>query len=144
MTPPLGFKARVHGFYLICFCGGKCNIHSLRFTSGVTPVNLLMTSIAVGHFPTCISRGGSWLRFGGAITRNLEQEKKYENRLHFRWYHQIVRINTFPVPTYSIYFCFHSITVLYFPLFPLFSLFCCSLMLTENLHDGDICTEPGK
>ena len=38
-------------------------MHSLRSTSGATPVDLLMASIAAGHFPTCISRGGSWLVF---------------------------------------------------------------------------------
>ena len=32
------------GSCLIHFCGGACNVHSLRFTSGATPANLLMAS----------------------------------------------------------------------------------------------------
>ena len=41
VTSPLGFKARV-GFCLIrYFCGGECNVHSPRFTSGATLADLL-------------------------------------------------------------------------------------------------------
>ena len=32
---PMGFKARV-GSALFAFCEGKCNVHSLRSTSGAT------------------------------------------------------------------------------------------------------------
>ena len=41
MTSPLGFKARV-GSALFAFCGGECNIHSLRSTSGATLAELLV------------------------------------------------------------------------------------------------------
>ena len=37
---PLGFKARV-GSALFAFCGGECNVHSLRSTSGTTHADLL-------------------------------------------------------------------------------------------------------
>ena len=53
--------------YLL-FCGGECYVHSLKSTSGATPANNLMASIAAGHFPTCISRGGTWIGFNWAIT----------------------------------------------------------------------------
>ena len=35
-----GFQSQ-SGFYVICFCRGECNIHSLRSTSGATPTNQL-------------------------------------------------------------------------------------------------------
>ena len=44
-------------------CRGECNVHSLRSMSGATLADLLTASITAGHFPTCISRGGSWLGF---------------------------------------------------------------------------------
>ena len=37
---PLGFKARV-GSAFFAFCGGECNVHSLRSTSGATLDGLL-------------------------------------------------------------------------------------------------------
>ena len=40
VTSPLGFKARVVST-LFSFCGGKCNVHSLRSISGATHINLL-------------------------------------------------------------------------------------------------------
>ena len=41
VTSPLGFQSQ-SGFYLIqFFCGGKCNVHSLRSISGATHINLL-------------------------------------------------------------------------------------------------------
>ena len=40
MTSPLGSKARV-GSTLFAFCGGECNVHSLRSTSGATHADLL-------------------------------------------------------------------------------------------------------
>ena len=43
VTSPLGFKARV-GSALFTFCGGKCNVHSPRFTSGATLADLLEAS----------------------------------------------------------------------------------------------------
>ena len=51
------------------FCGGDCNVCSLRPTSGATHAYLLVTGSAASHFPTCINRGGTWLRFERAITR---------------------------------------------------------------------------
>ena len=41
VTSPLGFKARVGSALFAIFCGGKCNIHSPRFTSGATLADLL-------------------------------------------------------------------------------------------------------
>ena len=67
-----GFQSQ-SGFYLIRFCGGKCNVHFLRFTSGSTPADLLVAGIAASHFPTCISRGGTWLGFEWAITRTEDE-----------------------------------------------------------------------
>ena len=61
------------GFCLNRFCRAKCNVHSSRSTSGATHANLLMASIAASHFPTCISRGGSWLRFEWAITHTEDE-----------------------------------------------------------------------
>ena len=52
------------------FYRGKCNVHSSRSTSGATSADLL---IAASHFPTCISRGGSWLRFERAITHTEDE-----------------------------------------------------------------------
>ena len=46
----LGFKARV-GSALFELCGGICDIHSLTFTSGVTPLLVYIASIAAGCFP---------------------------------------------------------------------------------------------
>ena len=63
-----GFQTH-SGFCLICMLQASVMyIHSLRSTSGATPANLLAASIAASHFPTCISRGGTWLRFEWAIT----------------------------------------------------------------------------
>ena len=64
VTSPLGFKARAGSE----FCRGKCNVHSLRSTSDAIPAHHLATGIAASHFPTCISRGGTWLGFEWAIT----------------------------------------------------------------------------
>ena len=50
------------------FCGGECNVHSPRSTSSATHADLLVAGSAVGHFPSCISRGGTWLGFEWAIT----------------------------------------------------------------------------
>ena len=47
---PLGFKARV-GSALFELCRGICDIHSLRFTSGATPLPVYIASIAASHFP---------------------------------------------------------------------------------------------
>ena len=70
MMSPLGFKARVHSA-LIAFAEGEYHVHSPRSTSGATPADLLTASIAAGHFPACIRRDGSWLRFERAITRTV-------------------------------------------------------------------------
>ena len=45
MTSPLGFKATV-GSALFELCGGVCDICSLRFTSGATPLPVYIASIA--------------------------------------------------------------------------------------------------
>ena len=41
VTSPLGFKARV-GSALFASCGGECNVHSPRSTSGATLAELLV------------------------------------------------------------------------------------------------------
>ena len=43
VTSSLGLKARV-GSVLFAFCGGKCNVHSRRSTSGATLADLLAAS----------------------------------------------------------------------------------------------------
>ena len=69
MTSLLGFKAR-QGFCLIhFFCRGECNVHSPRFTSGATCADLFKAGSTASYFPTCISRGRTWLGFKQAITR---------------------------------------------------------------------------
>ena len=50
MTSPLGFKARV-GSALFELCGGVCDICSLRFTSGATPLPVYNASIAASRLP---------------------------------------------------------------------------------------------
>ena len=62
VTSPLGFKARV-GSALFAFCVGECEIHLWCYTC-----RPLGSRCASGHFPTCISRGGTWLGFEWAIT----------------------------------------------------------------------------
>ena len=48
-----GFQSQ-SGFCLICyFCGGECNVHSSRFTSGATLADLLAAGAQPVHFPTC-------------------------------------------------------------------------------------------
>ena len=59
-TSPLGFKARV-GSALFAFCGGKCNGHSPRSTSGATLGNLLLVSMHPVGGPC-----SSWCSGGGA------------------------------------------------------------------------------
>ena len=52
---PLGFKARV-GSALFELCGGICDIRSLRFTSGATPLPVYNASIAASCLPhMCVS-----------------------------------------------------------------------------------------
>ena len=58
--------------YLL-FCGGECNVHSPRSTSGATCADLLVVGSTASHFPTCISRCGIWLRFEWTITRSEDQ-----------------------------------------------------------------------
>ena len=65
VTSPLGFKARV----------GSTNVmySPLRSTSGATHANLLVAGIAASHFPRCMCRGWTWLRFERAITRTEDE-----------------------------------------------------------------------
>ena len=44
-------------------------MHSPRSNSGATHANLLVAGITAGHFPTYISRCGTWLGFKWAITQ---------------------------------------------------------------------------
>ena len=50
MASPLGFKARV-GSALFALGRVVRNIHSLRFTSGATPLPVYNASIAASHLP---------------------------------------------------------------------------------------------
>ena len=50
MTSPLRFKARV-GSALYELCRGVCDICSLRFTSGATPLLVYTASIAASGLP---------------------------------------------------------------------------------------------
>ena len=72
VTSPLGFNARV-GSALSTFYKGECNVHSQRSTSGATLADLLAASSRAGHFPTCISKGGTWLGFELVITRTVDR-----------------------------------------------------------------------
>ena len=45
----------------------------MRSTSGATLADLLMASIVACHFPTCISRGETWLGFEWAVTRTEDE-----------------------------------------------------------------------
>ena len=49
-----GFQSQC-GFYSIPFCGGKCNVHSLRSISRVTPADLLTSDMVDSCFRTLIS-----------------------------------------------------------------------------------------
>ena len=53
VTSPLGFKASV-GSALFAFCGGECNVHSPRSTSGATRAYLLAASITATPVPTSL------------------------------------------------------------------------------------------
>ena len=82
-----GFQSQ-SGFCLIrYFCGGRCNVHSPRFTSGAT----LGGRHAAGHFPTCMCRGGTWLRFERAIARTEDERATIvpATRLHLTYHLQI-------------------------------------------------------
>ena len=60
-------------FIISLFCGGKCNVHSPRSTSGATPANLMTVGIPASHLPTCISKSDSWLRFEWEITHTEDE-----------------------------------------------------------------------
>ena len=68
VTSPLCFKARA-GSALFTLFRCKWNVNSLRSISCAIPANLMFVSIADGHFPTCISRSGTWLGLKWAIIR---------------------------------------------------------------------------
>ena len=57
-----GFQSQSE-FCLIWLYGGECYVHLPRSTPGATSPNLLTASIAVGHFPTCISGGRTWFGY---------------------------------------------------------------------------------
>ena len=70
----LGFKARV-GSALFVFFFAEVNVMYIPqdSTSGATCANLLVAGSTAGHFPTYISRGGTWLGFEQAITQREEE-----------------------------------------------------------------------
>ena len=51
---PLGFKAR-RGSALFDFCGGECNVHSPRSTSGATLADILVAGAKPVLFPHTIA-----------------------------------------------------------------------------------------
>ena len=59
-----GFQSQ-SGFCLVhLFCRGECKFPEIHlWCYNYQPLD----GITAGHFPTCISRGGSWLRFEWAI-----------------------------------------------------------------------------
>ena len=65
---PLSFKARVFSTLFACFAEANVLYIPQYTPSGAKPADLLITNTTAGHFPICISRGGTWLRFECAIT----------------------------------------------------------------------------
>ena len=61
-----GFPSQ-RGFCFIHFCRGECKVHSIRSICGATRADHLTVSMVAIHFPTCISRGRSWLGIEWAI-----------------------------------------------------------------------------
>ena len=54
-TPVLDLRvSKPEWVLLYSHCGGKCNVHSLRSTSGATLANLLTTSMVASRFLTCV------------------------------------------------------------------------------------------
>ena len=66
------------GFCLIYFCGGKCNVHSLRSISDATPAHLLMVSI-VGRQFKMIQQSNE--TFGSLYGIRLDKISEYVNIL---------------------------------------------------------------
>ena len=64
-----GFQSQSGLCLIFLFCGGKCNLHSPRFTSDAKPAGLLMASIAAGHFSSCIIRCGTSSDSNGQSSR---------------------------------------------------------------------------
>ena len=74
VTSPLGFKAS--GFCLIhYFCGGECNVHSPRFTSGATLADLL----AAGAQP--VTSPHACVEVGLGTVSNMQSHKQKTNAL---------------------------------------------------------------
>ena len=68
-----GFQSQ-SGFCLIrYFCGGECNVHSPRFTSGATLADLLAAGAQPVTSPHAMCRGGTWLGFERAIARTEDE-----------------------------------------------------------------------
>ena len=77
VTSRLGFKSRV-GSALFTFCGGDCNVHSPRSTSGATYADLLAAGIATSPVPTYCCRG----EVAGIRTRALRISVSLPTELH--------------------------------------------------------------
>ena len=68
-----GFQSQ-SGFCLIrYFCGGKCNVHSPRFTSGVTLADFLAAGTQPVTSPHACAEVGTWLRFERATARTEDE-----------------------------------------------------------------------
>ena len=57
VTSPLGFQSQSGFLPYLLFCGGKCNVHSPRSTSGATYADLLAADIATSPVPIYCFRG---------------------------------------------------------------------------------------
>ena len=81
VTSPLGFKTRV-GSFICAWQRHICVTCSLRFTSGVTPANLLVASMTAKPFSsTCLQAG-----IGGAQNQDLScHHSQCETRQILHW-----------------------------------------------------------
>ena len=76
VTSPLGFKARVSSALFAIFA--EANV---MYISQDSPLVLhlptcwqpVRSRCAAGHFPTCMCRGGTWLRFERATARTEDE-----------------------------------------------------------------------
>ena len=78
VTSPLGFKARVGSALFTIFCGGECNVHSPRFTSGATLADLL----AAGAQP--VTSPHACAEVGLGSVSNVRSHKQKRNNFYFK------------------------------------------------------------
>ena len=75
VTSPLGFKARVGSALFAIFCGGECNVHSPRFTSGAT----LADHLAAGAQP--VTSPHACAEVGLGLVSNVQSHEQKVNAL---------------------------------------------------------------